>query len=181
MIKSINEAAAAPNLNNGLKQPIVLAGDSVKLLTQRLGDEYMAHYFYNAAANWCAGAGYKKAATFFANESMSELGHAQKLQKYLVDWNVLPVIPKVETHADFGNLPEIIERAYKIEYDLYQEYLADSKTLFESDLATFDFLQEFRNIQTESVAEYSDLLNALQLIDIDSRLDILHFEEMYLA
>ena len=41
--------------------------------------------------------------------------------------------------------------------------------------------KEFRTIQTESVAEYSDLLNALQLIDIDKRLDLLHFEELYLG
>lgn len=181
MIKSINEAAIGPNMNNGLKTPAVLAGDSVKLLNERVGDEYSAHYFYNAAANWCAGAGYMKAAAFFAAESMAELEHAQKLQKYMVDWNVLPVIPKVETHADFANLPEIIERAYGIEYDLYQQYIKNSQALFSSDLATFDFLQEFRTIQVESVAEYSDLLNALQLIDIDKRLDILHFEEMYLA
>ena len=181
MIRSINENAAAPNLNNGLRQPVVLFGESVKLLTQRIGDEYTAHYFYNSAANWCAGAGYQKAAAFFTTETANELAHAQKLQKYLVDWNVLPVIPKVETHVDFGNLPEIIERAYELELDLYKKYIADSQVLFTSDLATFDFLQEFRGIQTESVAEYSDLLNALQLIDIDKRLDLLHFEELYLG
>ena len=96
-------------------------------LTERIGDEYTAHYFYNSAANWCAGAGYKKAAAFFTQETANELAHAQKLQKYLVDWNVLPVIPKVETHSDFGNLPEIIERAYKLEFDLYQMYVKNSQ------------------------------------------------------
>ena len=64
---------------------------------------------------------------------------------------------------------------------MYKKYIANSQTLFASDLATFDFLQEFRDIQTSSVAEYSDLLNALQLIDIDKRLDLLHFEELYLG
>ena len=181
MIKSINENAVAPNVNNGLRQPVILSGDSVKLLTERLGDEYTAHQFYNAAANWCLGAGYKKAAAFFTTESANELEHALKLQKYLVDWNVLPVVPKVETHTDFGNLPEIIERSYNLEYDLYQMYIKNSQELFTTDLSTFDFLQEFRQGQTESVAEYSDLLNALQLIDIDKRLDLLHFEELYLG
>jgi ferritin len=181
MIRSINENAAAPNLNNGLRQPVVLSGESVKLLTERIGDEYTAHYFYNSASNWCIGAGYKKAGAFFAKESANELEHALKLQKYLVDWNVLPVVPNVKTHADFSNLPEIIERAYNLEFDLYQMYIKNSQILFTSDLATFDFLQELRQGQTESVAEYSDLLNALQLIDIDKRLDLLHFEELYLG
>ena len=164
-----------------LEKPNQLKKEVVSLINQRIGDEYTAHYFYNSAANWCAGAGYLKAAVFFTTETANELTHAQKLQKYLVNWNVLPVIPKVETHVDFGNLPEIIERAYELELDLYKKYIADSQVLFTSDLATFDFLQEFRGIQTESVAEYSDLLNALQLIDIDKRLDLLHFEELYLG
>jgi ferritin len=181
MINLINENIAGPAANSELTNPVILAGDSVKLLTERLGDEYAAHYFYNSAANWCAGAGYLKAADFFASESKNELEHAHKLQKYMVDWNVHPVIPKVDTHHDFGTLPGIIDGAYKIEYALFQKYVQNSHALFMSDLATFDFLQEFRQIQTESVAEYSDLLNALQLIDIDKRLDLLHFEEMYLA
>jgi ferritin len=181
MINLINENIAGPAANNELTSPVILAGDSVKLLTERLGDEYAAHYFYNSAANWCAGAGYLKAAAFFTAEAAAELEHAQKLQKYMVDWNILPVIPKVDTHHDFGTLPGIIDGAYKIEYALFQKYVQNSHALFMSDLATFDFLQEFRQIQTESVAEYSDLLNALQLIDIDKRLDLLHFEEMYLT
>jgi ferritin len=179
MINRINENVAGPAENKELVTPVILASDSVKLLTERLGDEYAAHYFYNAASNWCLGAGYMKAGAFFASESMNELEHAQKLQKYMVDWNVHPVIPKVETHADFANLPEIVEGAYKIEYALYQKYIQNSQALFAADLATFDFLQEFRQEQVKAVAEYSDLLNALQLIDIDKRLDLLHFEEMY--
>lgn len=181
MINLINENIAGPASNNELTNPVMLAGDSVKLLTERLGDEYAAHYFYNSAANWCAGAGYLKGAAFFAAEAATELEHAQKLQKYMVDWNVLPVIPKVDTHYDFGTLPGIIDGAYKIEYALFQMYNQTSQALFTTDLTTFDFLREFREGQTESVIEYSDLLSALQLIDIDKRLDLLHFEEIYLA
>jgi ferritin len=45
--------------------------------------------------------------------------------------------------------------------------------------ATFNFIQKFVDIQNEAVGEYSDLLNALMLIDIDSKLDLLFFEERY--
>ena len=57
--------------------------------------------------------------------------------------------------------------------------MKDSQAIFGIDLATFDFLQGFRQIQTDSVVEYSDLLAALELIDVNSKLDILHFEELY--
>jgi ferritin len=55
----------------------------------------------------------------------------------------------------------------------------DSQSIFAIDLATFDFLQEFRQKQTDSVIEYSDLLAALELININNKLDVLHFEEIY--
>ena len=35
------------------------------------------------------------------------------------------------------------------------------------------------NIQNESVAVFSDLLNALNLIDVNNRLDVLMFEDKY--
>jgi len=159
--------------------PITLSDAVVNSLNARIGDEYTAHYFYNAAFNWCSDKNYKNAAAFFAAESMSELEHGQKLQKYLVDWNCTPVIPQVETNFSFQSLPDIVEKAYKLELDLFNKYLKDSQAIFAIDLATFDFLQGYREIQTTSVIEYSDLLAALELINVNNKLDVLHFEEIY--
>jgi len=178
-MKPINNGGVGPADNKGLIKPIMLNEAVVKLLNERLGDEYAAHYFYNSAANWCASVGYLKAAKFFAAEAVSELEHALKLQKYLVDWNCTPIIPNVATFVDFGNLPNIIDGAYKIELSLFKKYIENSQTIFAIDLATFDFLQYYRVIQTASVAEYSDLLNALELIDINDRLSVIHFEDYY--
>ena len=49
---------------------------------------------------------------------------------------------------------------------------------FESELAG-EFIQKYVDIQNGEVEEYSDLLNALCLIDINNKLDILFFEERY--
>jgi ferritin len=51
--------------------------------------------------------------------------------------------------------------------------------MFPKHLMTFNFLQEFVDIQNESIAEMSDKLNAAQLIDVNNKLDLLHFEERY--
>jgi len=59
----------------------------------------------------------------------------------------------------------------------YSWYNEMSAKLFTQHLPTFDFLTEFRTIQVQSIAEYSDLLNAAQLIDVNSKLDLLHYEE----
>ena len=159
--------------------PIKLNDAVANALNARIGDEYTAHYFYNAAHNWCMDKNYKNAAAFFAGETMSELSHAQKLQKYLVDWNCVVAIPKTETNFKFNSLADIVEQAYNLELDLFNKYMKDSQAIFGIDLSTFDFLQEFRSIQNDSVIEYSDLLAALELINVNNKLDVLHFEEMY--
>lgn len=151
----------------------------INTLNARIGDEYAAHYFYNAAYNWCSEKNYKNAAAFFAGEIASELEHAQKLQKYLVDFNCLPTLPNFQLNFEFQSLPDIVEKAYLVELDLFNKYIKDSQLIFAVDLATFDFLQEFRKEQTDSIIEYSDLLAALELIDINNKLDVLYFEEIY--
>lgn len=150
----------------------------VDLLAPRHLDEMDAFYFYRAASNWCQGVGYFKAAAFFAAESQDELEHAAKIEKYLVDWNItvpLPSVPKPQ--VEFSGLLEILEEAYKIEYDLYEAYEETSKKLFNMDLCTFDFLQQFRLIQTKSVAEYSDKLNLLEDVDGKDKFKLLLLEE----
>lgn len=176
---SVNEAAEVTNTNPGVKVPTKLNGAVVKELTDRLADEYTAHYYYTNAANWCANVGYKKAAAFFLAESASELEHARKLQNYLVDWNIQPEIKPVPTTKAFQSLLDCVNGAYEMEYGLFEAYVASSKVAFEAHLTTFDFLKDLRDIQTSAVAEYSDLLNALQLIDVNNKLDVLFFQTKY--
>lgn len=159
--------------------PKTLTEDTVALLNSALAEEYGAHYFYRGAANWCQGVGYVSAAAFFEKEAEAELEHAGKLQKYIVDWNATPVLPRVSFNGEFAHLIDVVNKAYTIEYGLGDKYNEMSAKLFTAHLPTFDFLTEFRTIQVQSIAEYSDLLNAAQLIDVNSKLDLLHYEERY--
>ena len=72
-----------------------------------------------------------------------------------------------------------MNKAYEMEFDLGEKYNKYSSAMFTVHLPTFDFLEFFRTTQRESVAEYSDLLNAAQLIDTSNKLDLLHYEERY--
>ena len=166
-------------MSTTIRTPKTLADTTVKILTERLGDEYTAHYFYRNATNWCAGIGYIKAAAFFAQEAENELEHAKGLQKYLVDWNVMPLLPSIKPNITFSDLIDIINKAYALEYALFESYNRNSSELFASDLTTFDFLTTYRTGQTESVIEYSDLLNAAELVDTNSKFELLYFEQTY--
>ena len=162
-----------------VKKPNTLRKEVISLLNQRIGDEYKAHYFYRSAANWCHNMEYKKAAEFFDKEAADELTHAQGLQNYLTSWDVKPTIPQVTTNHEFNNLAEIVVQAYDMEFGLLQSYSDNAKVIFNLDMATFVFLQDYIKQNTGSTAEYAAFLNALQLINPENNFELLYFENQY--
>ncbi len=159
--------------------PKTLTPEIIEMLNSAIAEEYTAHYFYRGAHNWTAGVGYTKAAAFFAAEAAAELEHAEKLQKYLIDWNCTPALPSVRFSGEFAHLIDVVNKSYAIEYKLGDKYMELASKVFNTHLMTFNFLQEFVDIQKDSIAEYSDLLNAAQLVDVSNKLDLLHYEERY--
>lgn len=158
--------------------PVKLPQDIANLLNERINDEYKAHYYYRQVANYCENVGYLKAAEYFKSESADELNHAEGLQKYLTDWNVQPKLEPVEPPQEVTGLVDAIEKAYELEYDLYEVYEEISMDIFKkNDLCTFDFLQQYRNIQRLSVAEYSTFLNQLETIDKADKNWVYEFEK----
>ena len=166
-------------VTSGVPKPKTLPAEIVGALEARLKDEYTAHYTYRNAANWCKNMNYKAAAAYFEGEAAEELEHAEGIQNYMTQWNCLPQIPAITCPNGFTSLVHIIGHAYDIEYKLLQDYSHLQHSICEAHPATFNFIQKYVDIQNESVASYSDLLNALDLINIDSKLDILVFEGRY--
>ena len=149
--------------------PYKLSETVTKNLSERLRDEQNANRFYRYAANCLGNSGYMIAAKYYKAEAAAEVEHSLGLQDYAVDWNVeldfleLPAIGEIE------GIVEIVNTSYGLEYDLLEAYKKDRKAaLDEGDQSTFDFLQKYVQIQTESVAEYATMLNMLQLFKIDN-------------
>lgn len=163
----------------GLIKPKTLPEEVIGLLNERIGDEYKAYFFYRNAANWCKDANYNKAAEFFNGEAANELEHSKGLQDYLTQWNTVPTIPTPEVSQNFTSLIDIINKAYQIEYTLFMKYSNDVTGMLQLHPGTFNFLQKYVDYQTDEVAEYADLLNALELVDINNKLDVLFFEKNY--
>lgn len=160
-------------------KPEKLSKEVVDLLLPRIKDEFTAFYFYRAATNWCQDKGFFIASKFFAAESDDELTHAKKLESYIVDWNVLPVLPTIQApEIEFKNLADVIQQAYEMEYGLYEAYEDTSMKIFKTaDLCVFDFLQFFRTKQKDAVAEYSDKLNVLEGTNLGDKFQMLMLEE----
>jgi len=159
--------------------PRTLDPTIVSALEARLKDEYTAHLIYKNAANWCKNVNYKHAAAFFEAEAADELTHAQKLQDYLTQWNVLPQIPVSTVPNTLTSLVDCINVSYEFEYALLKSYSDLQNAMDGPHPATFNFIQQFVDIQNESVGVFSDLLNGLMLVDVTNKLDLLVFEGEY--
>jgi ferritin len=168
-----------PATQSNIKDPKKLSDASVSILNDRLRDEYAAHYFYRAAANWCNDVNYKKAAAFFEHEAVDELTHAQKLQDYMTGFNIVPQIPSANPKHEFTNLIDIVNEAYTLELNLMKAYNQVSHSVFSDDITTFDFLTELRDIQKTAVVEYNDLVNATNLVSKTDKFQVLYFEQTY--
>jgi ferritin len=163
-----------------METPKKLSSKVVALLLERHTDEMDAFYFYAGAANWCDIQGFAKLADFFRQESLDEREHAKLIEKYLVDWNVNPKLERVDApKTEFKNIHDLFSQAYQIEYALYEAYEDTSKEMFNLDLCAFDFLTPLRKIQNDSVIEYSNYLNQLQLIKEDDKFQHLWFNEHF--
>lgn len=156
-----------------------LDSKTVQILTDRIKDEYIAHYYYRAASNWCQDKNYKKAFEFFKSEADDELEHAKGIQEYMADFNIIANIPQAPTSHNFDTLVDIVYGAYQVELALMKEYNKNSQELFASDLTTFDFLKKYRKFQKNAVVEYNDLINAIDLIDKTDKFQVLYFEQTY--
>jgi len=175
--KEYDESDQTPN--RGKVKLYKLDASVIKILTDRIKDEYTAHYYYRSATNWCQDMNYKKAAEFFKNESNDELTHAEKIQEYMTGFNIIPEIPQAPTKHSFNSLIEIINGAYNIELNLMKAYNKNSQELFSKDITTFDFLTEYREIQKGAVVEYSDLINASELVNMKDKFQVLYFDQTY--
>ena len=142
----------------------ILPSKVVALLIQRVLNELTARYFYEAAANWCRRLGYTNSEAFFKSEAGDENTHYNKLLDYLADWNNTPILPDIKVpDVSFTSLQDIFQKAYDMENDLSKLYQNDSAEIFSIHMMTFDFLQFFRNIQNESIIDYSTKLNQIEL------------------
>lgn len=175
----LREQSENKTSSNGEPKLYKLSDKVVKILNSRIKDEYFAHALYRAAANWCHDQNYVKAAAFFDADAKTELEHAEIIQKYMTDFNIIPNVEGSKEKFQFNNLLDIIHQAYEFELYLMKQYNKNSSEVFNEDLTTFDFLQQFRKIQQDSVVEFNDLINASNLVDKSDKFQILYFEQTY--
>jgi ferritin len=131
----------------------------------RLTNEYEAHFHYQFIANWCDINGYPNAAKYFKEEAETELVHAGKVMNWLNGWNITYQMPSVSVPMEIDALEDCLTQSYEIEAALWQAYNADAISVMETDTSAYDLFRKMLKIQTESVAEYRNLIDRYNRAD----------------
>jgi len=140
-----------------------LENECVIRLNSRLNDEYTAFYFYRSASNWCKVNGFDNGYKYFLEESNQELGHAKRIEDFMADWNIMPTLSPVISIEGFFNIADLLDKAYSLEYGLLEKYEEDAVHYIDNYISLYTFINQFIQIQNESVGEYATLINKLSL------------------
>lgn len=133
---------------------------AVKILNARIVDEQYARYFYESAAAWCRKNGFDNAEKYFTQEAESENEHRKKITDHLSDWSETIDYKAIQKpFFEFTGIKDILSKTLDIESGLLEVYEADAKEVFPACQATYKLIQEFIQIQNDSVIEANNLLN----------------------
>jgi ferritin len=113
---------------------------------------------------------------YFLAESAEELTHYQIIVEFMNDMGDCADLPKIEAITDkVKNIGDALEIGYEIETEVYNHYKNLAKDAMEEDLAVFNFVQQFIDIQVKAVGAYGDLLAKYKIAEETK--EILEFDE----
>lgn len=134
------------------------------LLNEQIRNEFNASQQYIAVAAWFDDDDLPQLAGHFYKQAVEERNHAMMLVQYLLDKNMRPTIPGVDSvRNDFKDAEEIISLALEQENDVTAEINALIKAARdEDDYQGEQFMHWFLKEQVEEVASMDTLLHTVR-------------------
>lgn len=120
-------------------------------LNFQIATEFEASQVYRAMATWCEYKGLESTAKFMHRHADEEIGHMNRVKKYAIDRNCLPVTPAVkEQQKEFKDLVDILNKSYAHEIKVTKTYEDFAKlAVQENDYTTFTWIQWYLREQVE--------------------------------
>ena len=113
---------------------------------------------------------------YFLAESAEELTHYKIIVEFMNDMGDCADLPKIEAIEDkVKNIGDALEIGYETETDVYNHYKDFAKDALKEDLAVYNFLQQFIDIQVKAVGAYGDLLAKYKIAEETK--EILEFDQ----
>jgi bacterioferritin B len=134
------------------------------MLQEQVRHEFTASQQYVALAVWFDGTDLPQLAKHFYRQALEERNHAMMIVQYLLNSDIPPVIPSVDTvRNNFGEVTELVELALDQEKKVTEEIINLAKVARdEGDYQGEQFMQWFLKEQVEEVAQMTTLLNVVR-------------------
>ena len=141
-------------------------------LNDQVNNEFFAFWAYQAMAYSFETMGFKGFAGWFYGQAKEEMGHAQKIAKYILDQGgevTLKALPEPKT--DYKTVEEIINAALEHELKVTRDIneIADLAAK-ENDHATRQFNDWFVQEQVEEVSSVTELLDVVKMAQTPGQL-----------
>lgn len=159
-IKRFKETTKRPSR---LKEPIK------KFLQTLIKAELIASQLYRSMAAWCEFVGYDGAATFYYNQYKEEREHMDKVYKYLLDRDCMPITPPCPPSPDnYDSVLDVVQRAYEHEVMVTETYNELAQLCHkEGDFVTLQFANDFLSEQIEEEASQMRFLDRIEAMTND--------------
>ena len=154
----------------------MLSAEMKKGLQQSIYWELYQSNLWKSLANQLQRLGLFGSQKYFLAESAEELTHYQVIVEFMNDMGDCADLPKIEAIEDkVKNIGDALEIGYETETDVYNHYKDFAKDALKEDLAVYNFLQQFIDIQVKAVGAYGDLLAKYKIAEETK--EILEFDQ----
>ena len=154
----------------------MLNAEMKKGLQQSIYWELYQSNLWKSLANQLQRLGLFGSQKYFLAESAEELTHYKIIVEFMNDMGDCADLPKIEAIEDkVKNIGDALEIGYETETDVYNHYKDFAKDALKEDLAVYNFLQQFIDIQVKAVGAYGDLLAKYKIAEETK--EILEFDQ----
>ena len=143
----------------------------VTALNKQVNAEFYASNLYLQMSAWCAHKGLPGCAGFLHRQSAEEMGHMQRLFKYVAETGALAAVGTIQAPpTDYKSVQDVFEQTFTHELEVTNMIfkLLDSATA-EKDYSTLNFLQWYVAEQHEEESLFRTIMDKLKIIGTDGR------------
>lgn len=147
----------------------IISSKMIDLMNYRIQQEENSSRIYLAMSLWLGNMGYTGAEKVWKEYSDEELTHAQWAYDYLLNLNVIPVVPELDTpKGEFKGLPQIIAMSYQHEIMITDQVKALAKAAQEEgDFMLFELALKYCNEQQNELNKTQLWIDKLESFGTD--------------
>lgn len=152
----------------------------IELMNYRIEQEEASSRLYKGMAVWLDFKGFSGAAKLFNKYADEETKHAGWAYQYLLDLDVMPIVPAIEKPlVEFAGLVDIINKTYEHEQKVTEQCQALADAAFKAgDYMTLHLAQHYLDEQIEELAKSNYWVNRIQTFGSDNTILFEIDEEM---